>query len=183
MVVGAWQEDGSAAGVNGIEDETGLNTGAAYVFVRNGTTWSQQAYLKASQVSAGDFFGLAVANSGDTIVVGAYTEDGSATGVNGAADELVSNVGAAYVFVRNGRTWSQQAYLKASQVTPNDLFDDSVAVSGDTVVVGVINEDGSAAGVNGTVNEGVLDLGAAYVFVRNGTTWSQQAYLHGGCLS
>lgn len=147
---------------------------------------TQLAYLKPSAVGttqAGDQFGNSVAVSGDTVVVGAWQEDRSAAGVNGIEDETGLNTGAAYVFVRNGTTWSQQAYLKVSQVTPNDLFDYSMAVLGDTVVVWAINENGSAAGVNGTVNEGALDSGAAHVFVRNGTTWSQQAYLHGGCLS
>ena len=177
VVVGANQEDGSATGVNGPEDENAANAGAAYVFVRNGTTWSQQAYLKASQVSAGDTFGRSVAVSGDTVVVGAYQEDGSATGVNGPEDENASNAGAAYVFARSGTTWSPQAYLKAIQVTPGDLFGCSVAVSGDTVVVGAYNEDGSATGVDGPVDELAGDAGAAYVFVRSGTTWSPQAYL------
>jgi hypothetical protein len=177
LVVGAKWEDGSSTGVNGAVNELAMNAGAAYVFVRNGTTWSQQAYLKASQVSAGDYFGTSVAVSGDTVVIGASNEGGSMAGVNGTVNELALNAGAAYVFVRSGTTWSQQAYLKASQVTPDDLFGTSVAVSGDTVVVGAHQEDGSAAGVNGAANELASNAGAAYVFVRNGTIWSQQAYL------
>ena len=177
VVVGAPFEDGSAAGVNGTANERATTAGAAYVFVRNGTNWSQQAYLKASQVSAGDSFGGSVAVSENTVVVGANLEDGSATGVNGTVNEAAIEAGAAYVFVRNGTNWSQQVYLKASQVSANDRFGSSVAVWGNTVVVGAIDEDGSATGVNGTVNEARSDSGAAYVFVRSGTTWSQQAYL------
>jgi FG-GAP repeat len=177
VVVGAFFEDGSATGVNGPADELATNAGAAYVFVRNGTIWSQQAYLKASQVSAGDSFGISVAVSGDTVVVGASGEDGSATGVNGPADELATNAGAAYVFVRNGTIWSQQAYLKASQVSAGDAFGRAVAIAGNTLVVGALFEDGSATGVNGTANELKTDAGAGYVFVRSGTTWSQLAYL------
>ncbi len=177
VVVGAHQEDGSSTGVNGPVNEAATTAGAAYVFVRNGTTWSQQAYLKASQVTAFDQFGYSVAVMGDTVVVGAPTEDGSATGVNGPVDESANNAGAAYVFVRSGTTWSQQAYLKASQVTAVDNFGNSVAVSGDTVVVGAYQEDGSASGVNGTPDESAFNAGAACVFVRNGTTWSQQTYL------
>ncbi len=177
VVVGARLEDGSATGVNGPVNEGAIDSGAAYVFVRSGTTWSQQAYLKASQVSPWDWFGRAVAISGDTVVIGAYQEDGSATGVNGTVNELSSNSGAAYVFVRSGTAWSQQAYLKASQVSGADNFGISVAISGDTVVVGALFEDGGATGVNGTVNELAPDTGAAYIFVRSGTAWSQQAYL------
>jgi hypothetical protein len=140
---------------------------------------AQQAYLKASNTGAGDEFGDSVAVSGDTVVVGAWGEDSSATGVNGdQADNSASNSGAAYVFVRSGGVWSQQAYLKASNTGAGDFFGWSVAVSGDTVVVGAQYEDSSATGVNGNqADNSALDSGAAYVFVRSGGVWSQQAYL------
>ena len=122
VVVGAHGEDSSATGVNGNQsDNSAADAGAAYVFVRSGTTWSQQAYLKASNTGAGDYFGCSVAVSGDTVVVGAYGEDSSATGVNGnQADNSATDAGAAYVFVRSGTTWSQQAYLKASNTGADD---------------------------------------------------------------
>ncbi len=104
-------------------DNSALNSGAVYIFIRSGTTWSQQAYLKASNTGAGDWFGSAVAVSGDTLVVGARFEDSNATGVNGdQADNSVNDSGAAYVFVRSGTTWSQQAYLKASNTGADDYF-------------------------------------------------------------
>jgi hypothetical protein len=85
------------------------------VFVRSSTTWTQQAYLKASNTGAGDGFGQSVAITGDTVVVGAHYEDSSSTGVNGTqSDNSASASGAAYVFVRSSGAWSQQAYLKAS---------------------------------------------------------------------
>ena len=115
----------------------GSTAGAAYVFVRSGGTWSQQAYLKASNTGAGDWFGYSVAVSGDTVVVGADAEDSSATGVNGnGGDNSALDAGAAYVFVRSGGTWFQQASLKASNTGAGDRFGWSVALSGDTVVVG-----------------------------------------------
>ena len=122
VVVGALWEDSSATGVNGNQsDNSAADAGAAYVFVRSGTTWSQQAYLKASNTGAGDYFGCSVAVSGDTVVVGAYGEDSSATGVNGnQSDNSATDAGAAYVFVRSGTTWSQQAYLKASNTGADD---------------------------------------------------------------
>ena len=155
------------------------NAGAAYVFVRNAGVWSQQAYLKASNTEADDRFGFLVAVSGVTVVVGAQLEDSSATGVNGdQTNNGASFAGAAYVFVRAGGVWAQQAYLKASNTGAGDEFGFSVAVSGDTVVVGARLEDSNASGVNGDpTNNAVNAAGAAYVFVRSAGNWSQQAYL------
>jgi uncharacterized repeat protein (TIGR02543 family) len=180
VVVGAYSESSSATGVNGNQaDNSAGYSGAAYVFVRSGTTWNQQAYLKASNTEAYDFFGLRVAVSGDTVVVGASGESSSATGVNGnQADNSAPKSGSAYVFVRSGITWSQQAYIKASNTGAGDEFGNPVAVSGDTLVVGAVGEDSNATGVNGDqADNSALWSGAAYVFVRSGTTWGQQAYL------
>jgi hypothetical protein len=180
LVVGANGEDGNGTGVSGNQgDNSATDSGAVYVFVRSGTTWSQQAYLKASNTEANDWFGHSVAVSGDTLVVGAYGEDSSATGANGnQADNGANNSGAGYVFVRSGSSWSQQAYLKASNTEAVDSFGYSVAVSGDTLMVGAHNEDSSATGTNGNqADNSASDSGAAYVFVRSGSTWSQQTYL------
>ena len=180
IVVGAHGEDSNAKGVNGNQIDNSLfNAGAAYVFVRSGMNWSQQAYLKASNPDASDGFGISVAVSGDTVVVGAYGESSNATGVNGnQSDNSKVASGAAYVFVRSGTTWSQQAYLKASNTDADDDFGLSVAVSGDTIVVAAVYEDSNATGVNGSQSDNSAPVsGAAYVFSRNGTTWSQEAYL------
>ncbi len=180
MVIGAPSEDSSTTGING--DGTSnvtSNSGAAYVFVRTGSTWSQQAYLKASNAQADDNFGQSVSISADTIVIGATGEDSNAVGVNNnQLNNSASTSGAAYVFVRTGSTWSQQAYLKASNTESNDEFGTAVSISGDTVVVGAINERSSSTGVNGIeANNTALSAGAAYVFVRSGTNWTQEAYL------
>jgi hypothetical protein len=180
LVVGASGESSSATGVNGNGNDNGaFFSGAAYVFVRNGTNWTQQAYLKASNTGADDQFGWSVAVSGDTVVVGARGEASNATGANGnQSDNSAAFSGAAYVFVRNGTNWSQQAYLKASNTGADDEFGSSVAVSADTVVVGAPDEDSNATGINGNQNDNSAESsGAAYVFVRSGTTWTQQAYL------
>ena len=180
VIIGAYSEDSGAAGVNGNQnDNSAPDSGAAYIFVRTGGTWTQQAYLKASNPGAGDFFGRFCAISGNTVVVGAEQEDSASTGVNGNQNNNdATNSGAAYVFVREGTTWRQQAYLKASNTGMQDDFGHSVAVSGNTVVVGANLEDGNAAGVNGDeTNDSAPNSGAAYVFVRNGTNWTQQAYL------
>jgi len=179
VVVGARYEDSNATGVNGNQsDNSAPDSGAAYVFVRTGTTWSQQAYLKASNADAYDEFGP-VAIAGDTIVIGAPGEASSAIGVNGdQSDKSAPGSGAAYVFVREGTNWIQQAYLKASNAEAGDAFGRSVAISGDTVLVGANFESSSAPGVNGDQsNNDRSNAGAAYVFVRSGTNWTQQAYL------
>lgn len=135
-----------------------------------GDSLVQQAYLKASNTDAGDHFGWSVAVSGNTVLVGARWEDSNATGVNGnQADNSAPSSGAAFVFIRDmGGNWSQQAYLKASNTDAGDLFGYSVAVSGDTVVVGAHNEDSNATGVNGgQADDSALNSGAAYVFVRD----------------
>ena len=112
MVVGALCEASSAIGVNGDQSNNSTtNSGAAYVFVRSGTTWTQQAYLKASNTGGmrwdngdGDNFGISVAASGGTVVVGAYAEDSSARGVNGnQSNDSAPDSGAAYIFTGVGR--------------------------------------------------------------------------------
>jgi len=180
LVVGAPEEDSAAEGVDGDQtDNSKIYSGAAYVFVRSGSTWSQQAYLKASNTDTADYFGYSVAISGDTLVVGAPDEDSAATGVDGnESDNSAHSSGAAYVFVRNGTTWSQHAYLKASNTGADDQFGYSVAISGSTVVVGAVGEDSNATGVDGDESDNTAPYsGAAYVFVRIQTGWYQQAYL------
>lgn len=180
MVVGAPTEDSGATGVNGDQnDETAQFAGAAYVFVRNGTTWTQQAYLKASNTNGNDRFGSAVAISGDMIVIGAPMEASSATGINpSGSDNSAAGAGAAYIFVRSGTTWTQQAYIKASNTAAGDSFGWSVAISGETVVVGAFAEESNATGINGNQSDNSLTAaGAAYVFMRSGGLWSQEAYL------
>ena len=187
-VVTALGEDSGATGINGDQsDSSGNGSGAAYVFVRDANgSWTQQAYLKQSNTEARDNFGFSCAIDGDTLVIGARWEDSNARGANGdQSDNSSFHPGAAYVFVRSGTTWTQQAYLKASNTPPfddgfdnGDSFGVAVAIDGDTIVVGAPYEDSGSRGVNGDgENNDVWDSGAAYVFTRNGTTWSQQAYL------
>jgi hypothetical protein len=181
VVVAADEEDSNATGVNGDQaNNDAPSAGAAYVFIRSGGVWSQQAFLKASNTEAADRFGEAsIAVSGDTIVVSAWDEDSNATGVNGdQANNDAPSAGAAYVFVRNAGTWSQQAYLKASNADANDTFGESVAISGDAIVIGTSEEGSIATGINGNqTDNSVDDAGAAYLFTRNAGVWSQRAYL------
>jgi hypothetical protein len=154
------------------------------MLVLNSTAFAdlvQNAYIKASHPDQGDAFGMAVAVSGDTMVVGAPYEDGGGVGVNAPVDDTVTDSGAAYVFVRSGSTWVQQAILKASNTDADDQFGTSVAIFGDAIAVGAIGESSNATGINGDqANDSLAGAGAVYIFVRNGTTWTQQAYVKPG---
>jgi hypothetical protein len=141
MVVGA-QFDGTTAS----------QAGAAFVFVTDGTTWSQQARLLASDGAVADKFGTSVAISGDTVVVGAFN-----------ANAPLSNSGAAYVFVRSGTTWTQQQKLTASDATSDDQFGFSAAITGDVIAIGANHAD----------FPGNSEAGAVYRYNRTGTTWTQ----------
>jgi hypothetical protein len=131
----------------------GVGAGAAYVFTRSGSVWSQQQKLTASDAAAGDYFGSAVAMSGD-----------GATAVAGAPAKALST-GAVYVFTRSGSVWSQEQKLTASDGAGGDSFGTSVATS----------SDGSTALVGASGKAGYT--GAAYAFTRSGVVWTQQAKL------
>ena len=192
LAVGAYHEDSNATGINGDQTNNSVpQSGAVYVFTRNGSTWSQQAYIKASNADADDWFGVSLSLSGDgnTLAVGAHGEESNATGINGGQTNNQSGgAGAVYVFTRSGTTWSQQAYVKASNthlftiaVGP-DRFGYAVSLSddGNTLAVGAEGEDSDATGINGDQGNPGFDSresGAVYVFTRGGTIWSQQAYV------
>ena len=120
-------------------------------------TFTQQQKLEASDAAELDRFGFSVAISGETVVVGAPSDD----------TEAVEDQGSAYVFVRSGGVWSLQQKLLASDAAAFDFFGESVAISGETVVVGAPLDDGAAGN----------DQGSAYVFVRGAGVWSQQQKL------
>jgi len=136
-------------------DQAGVGAGAVYVFVRSGATWTQEARLTAADAIAHDAFGSSVSLDGDTLLVGAPFKRVSALG-------SYSN-GAAYVFTRDAGGWSQQAKLLPATSANGDLFGFAVDVAGDRAVIGVPYAASSQ--------------GAAYVFARNGTSWTQQAKL------
>lgn len=180
LAVGSPGESSSATGVNqDPADLSALGAGAVYVFTRANGTWSQQAYIKASNTYPNSNFGSAVSLYHDTLAVGAFGEPSAATGINGnQMDRNAMNAGAVYVFQRTSGTWAQQAYLKASNTKATDEFGWAVSVFGDTLLVGSRQESNSATGVDGNpAGGGASTSGAAYVFARVGTTWSQRAYL------
>ena len=186
IAVGALTEDGGATTINGDDrNNSAPGAGAVYVFARRGATWSQQAYVKPSNIDAGDMFGYSVALSadGNTLAVGSFDEDGSGRGVNPPSNNQNAGSGAVYVFSRAMSSWSQQVYIKPSNGEPQDSFGVHVALSDDgaTLLAGSLDEDCRATGVNpqGCDNDwdDDLSMGAAYVFVRAGSTWTQQAFL------
>jgi len=152
------------------DDDQGSSSGSAYVFVRSGTTWTVQQKLTAGlpdgtpDGAVDDYFGSAVAISGDTAVIGSAFDD-----------DQGGNSGSAYVFRRSGTTWTAQQKLAAGlpDGTPDgaadDLFGSTVAISGDTAVIGSVYDDHQGN-----------DSGSAYVFVRSGTTWTVQQKLTAG---
>jgi hypothetical protein len=135
IIVGAYNDNGGR--------------GSAYVFNRVGTNWTQQAKLEAADGVAGDGFGFTVSINGDSAIVGAWRDE--------------NLTGAAYVFTRNGTTWTQEAKLTASDGEIGDEYGYSVSISGDSAIVGARKDEAST--------------GAAYVYTRNGTTWTQEAKL------
>ena len=139
-------------------DDAGGVSGSAYVFVRSGVTWSQQAELIAGDPQFLGDFGESVSISGDTIVIGA--PDYSDAGISS---------GAAYVFTRSGGSfWSQQAKLTPFDAAASDQFGSSVAIDGDTLVIGAVVDD----------HPGGANAGSAYVFTRiGGGVWTQPGKL------
>jgi hypothetical protein len=138
--------DTAVVGASG-DDDNGLSSGSAYVFRYNGTTWVEEAKLTASDGATNHSFGISAAVSGDTAVVGAYGD---------------AFTGPAYVFRYDGSDWVEEAKLTASDGAAGDLFGSSVAVSGDTAVVGAHHDD---------------HFGSAYVFRYDGSDWVEEAKL------
>jgi trimeric autotransporter adhesin len=204
IVVGAQSEASNQATITNTDNtasgnDTSVASGAVYVFKKDATgNWYQDAYLKASNVGASDYFGCSVAIRGDIIAVGAYQEDSNSTGVTNvdgshADPGVATDSGAVYVFKRDATTgnWSQDAYLKASNggaAGAGDNFGITVSISSDTIVVGAPEEAGQSTIINSighpTVGESNNDLaaaGAVYVFRREASgadrNWYQDAYL------
>ena len=190
LAVSAITEDGGSPGIDGDEmDNSKPDAGAVYLFQRNGNTWAQSAYVKASNPSDGDLFGYSVSLSADgrRLAVGSYDEDGSLAGSNEQQDDELDESGAVYVFDYSGEVWNQTAYLKASNAGSGDALGVAVAISGDgnTLVATAADEDGMVTGVNGIQDQTVsvdaadsnIAAGAIYVFVHTNGSWSQQAYV------
>lgn len=187
LAVSAPGDASNATGINGNQQDTSAPfAGAVYVFARTPASWTQQAYVKASNTAEQTQFGsgIALSEDGRTLAVGSMYESGSSSGINPdpANSSPTSRAsGAAYVFIQNGEgQWSQQAYVKASNPDVSDAFGFSIALSadGNTLAVGAPGESSNTVGINNAPGPRTLiGAGAAYLFTRSNATWSQQAFI------
>ena len=160
----AISSDGNTAIIGAQAEDTSpySNNGAAYVFTRSGSVWTEQQKLTASDIASNALFGssVAISSDGNTVIIGAQSQFEAPYTFNGAA----------YVFTRSGSTWTEQQKLLASDISTNGNFGRSVALSsdGNTAIVGADNI---------TSISPYSDNSAAYVFTRSGSTWTEQQRL------
>jgi hypothetical protein len=172
LAVSAPFEDSGSTGINGDGTDNSISqSGAVYLFTRNGDAWSQAAYVKASNTGDsedGDTFGysISLSDDGSTLAVGATSEDSASALIDGdQSDDSAMASGAVYVFVRSGEDWTQQAYIKTSNNTAGVLFGYSVALDddGNTLVASAYDEEGGR--------------GAVYLFTLSEGGWSEEVRL------
>ncbi|MGF1707278.1 FG-GAP repeat protein [Enterovibrio baiacu] len=183
VVVCSLGDDSNATGINGDDSATGsTNSGAMHVFRFSNGGWSQDAYIKASNTGAEDRFCSSVSVSGDgnTIAAGAKFEDSDATGIDGSQGDSGNDNGAAYVFRYSAGSWSQQAYIKASNSGNTDEFGHAVSLddTGNMLAVSAPKEDSDGIGVNGTQSNNLsTNTGAVYLFRFDSGAWVQEAFI------
>jgi hypothetical protein len=159
-------------GTGASADNSASGAGAVYVYRRSGINWAQEAYIKAANAEAGDYFGQSVTISGDTLAVGANLEDSNQTtitnGTFASANNSAGNAGAVYVYRRTGNTWASEAYIKAVNAEANDEFGASVSLSGDTLAVGASKEASNQTtitnGEGASANNSAAGTGAVYIY-------------------
>ncbi|NDC10791.1 MAG: hypothetical protein EBZ75_15920, partial [Oxalobacteraceae bacterium] len=189
LAVGAPLEDSNqntiTNGAAASSDNSASSAGAVYVYRRSGTTWAQEAYVKAANAGSYDAFGSSVALSGDTLAVGAPFEASNqntiSNGTAASSDNSATSAGAVYVYRRSGAQWAQEAYVKAVNVGGSDYFGSSVSLSGDTLAVGAQCEDSNQTtitnGATASSDNSASSSGAVYVYRRSGTQWAQEVYV------
>lgn len=189
LVVSAKQEDSNlttiTSGSGASFDNSAADSGAVYVYTRSVSSWALQAYIKASNSQSEDYFGDAISLHRNILAVGAYGEDSNQTtitnGFGASSDNSLLNSGAVYVYQRSGSSWTQVAYIKASNGNSLDRFGSSVSVWNDTIAVGASGEDSNQVTItNGTtssLNNSLTDSGAVYVYRKSASSWIQEAYL------
>jgi len=190
IAVGAHQEDSNETyitnGAYGSTDGSTSRAGAVYVYKRTGSTWAQEAFVKASNTGTiNDYFGWSVSIDGETLAVGTKYEDSNQTTITNdntsSTDDSYSFSGAVYVYKRTGSTWAQEAYIKASNNNANDYFGEQVSIDNDTLVVGAYGENSNLTTITNdntsSSNNDSPSSGAVYVYKRTGSTWAQEAYV------
>ena len=138
-IIGAYQDDDKAT-----------NSGSAYIYKRNADDWEFVTKLVPSDGAESDYYGCAVAISGDIAIVGAYNGDGKTT-----------NTGNAYIYQRNGESWNFMTEIYANDGESSDRFGYAVAITNDYAIIGAYGDDDNAS-----------NSGAAYIYQRNGTYWT-----------
>ena len=188
LAVGAMDESSNQKtitnGTTASSNTSGSYSGAAYVYKRSGTSWVQEAYIKASNADSGDGLGSAIALDGDTLAVWATKEKSNQTtitnGTGSSSDNSFTRSGAVYVYKRTGTTWAQEAYIKAANNDANDEFGQP-NLDGDTLAIAVRYEDSNQTtitnGTSASSNNSSENSGAVYVYKRTGSTWAQEAYI------
>lgn len=170
LAVATQHEDSAATGIDGDQNNNDApNSGAVYVFAREGGVWSQTAYLKSSGSEADDAFGaVALSSDGTVLAVSAGGEDSAAFGINGdEVDNSLPVSGAAYVFRKTDGVWTQRAYVKAPNPDDHDSFGGGLALSGDghTLAIGAVQESSKATGIGGDqANNTAQWSGAVYLY-------------------
>ena len=173
LIVGAGSEDSNATGIDGDQSDNSAQwAGALYVFRYDGNSWSQVAYIKASNTEWGDHFGsnVALSSDGNTIAVAATGEDSSSVGINGdQSDNSTQDSAAVFVFRFDSTGWRQHAYVKATNTGRMDYFGGvnglALSADGSTLVVGAVSEDSAATGINGDQSDNSAEnAGAVYVY-------------------
>lgn len=168
---------------NDLED-----SGAVHIYKRSGVNWAQEAYIKAPNATVWKQFGKVFSLDGDTLAVGVSGEGSPdnviTNGSSASMDDSGFNVGAVYVFRKVNNEWAQEAYIKASNSQNNDNFGYSVALDGNTLIVGADQEDSDQVtitnGSTASTDNSMEDSGAVYVFYRSGSSWEQEAYIKAG---
>lgn len=141
------------------------------------TSGDQTEYLKPNQIESGDYLGQYMAIDGDTLVVSARGDDGDANSTATNPNNNAPDSGAVYVFRRIGNTWTQEAYLKASNAGSNDWFGSAVSLEENTLAIGAAGENGDINSTATNPNDNANSAGAVYIFEKQGSTWNQTHYI------
>ena len=186
-MVSAFKEDSSSTGINSTQNNSATDAGAIYIFVNDGTNWTQEAYIKASNAQIGDEFGgdesLVISQDGLTIAVTAGGEDSNALGLNGdQTNNSSTNSSAVYVFRKLSGTWSQEAYIKSDH-NNDDFFGGNRGLAlnktGTTLAIGTIWNSSSNLGVTSESNNigSLTQAGAVYFYTKSGSSWAKTSFL------
>ncbi len=170
VVVGDPDEGSGGVGVDPLPAGNAPSSGAVYLFEKNLGAWAYEHWFKAAQPDWGAMFGWSVSLDAGLLAVGSMNEGGE-------LDAFGPGEGAAYVFRLTDGQWTQEERVQGLNTELNDSFGFTVAISGDALVVGAINEDGFGAGVNPPSDNAAEGAGAGYLYLRAGSDWLQRAYI------